>query len=67
MRCRCVPDGGGRRKTEDFRGDPRSGAARKDLLVLVRRGRGDRVVIQGLRKKIVQIGQAAGRVCNERN
>ena len=24
MRCRCVPDGGGRPETEDFRGDPRS-------------------------------------------
>ena len=42
------------------------GAVREDLLVLVRRERDDRLVSEGLRKKVEQIEQAAGRVCNER-
>ena len=40
----------GRLKNEDFRGDPRSGSSARGLLVLVRRGRDDRVVSEGLRK-----------------
>ena len=40
MRCSCVPDAAGRLKTEDFRGDTRSGRVREDLLVLVRREEG---------------------------
>ena len=35
------------------------------LLVLVRRGRDDRVVSEGLQKISRADGQAAGRVCNE--
>ena len=50
MRCRCVPDGAGRLKTEDFSGDPRSGSNARGFIGLVRRGRDDRVVSEGLRK-----------------
>ena len=41
-------------------------AVRDDLLILVRRGRDDRVVREGLRKEVEQIGQAAWMVRNER-
>ena len=36
------------------------GAVREDLLVLVRRGRDDRVVSEGLQKKVEQIGKQMG-------
>ena len=40
----------GRLKTENFSGDPRSGSSAIGFLVLLRRGRDNRVVSEGWRK-----------------